>query len=362
MAVPPWLVRPLALLLCVLMVLSSTLLLYSFIDSVQVFANCWGYWVFTIFIGIPLFWGIPFAVYLALAIRYFRKPTTKKVASMVSSPKSPYSADKIVKRILIVIALFIIALLNIQLIVFVVLVAWHRAFTVPNKTLSFNGHSGLRAEYVSVFRDDNGVVRVTAEGDLTQTGGPIIDYASDVMYGQGFAHMQDRMFQMDFMLRVASGRLSTIVGDANSLASDKLMRTLNFRGQAEAMLNQSILTNSTLQLLSSYVDGLNAYWNYPVANPKSWELWLGGYTFNDGNRWTITDTLTVLKLWQWSLSENYVQELTRLRLLLKKGIPPKLVKQIDGGWSTARARVYGNTTFTTRDMLIFDPADRKSVV
>ncbi|HEX9446928.1 MAG TPA: penicillin acylase family protein, partial [Dongiaceae bacterium] len=55
---------------------------------------------------------------------------------------------------------------------------------------------------VSIDRDDDGYVAIRADSD------------SDAAFALGFAHAQDRLFQMDGMRRLGSGRLSEIIGPA----------------------------------------------------------------------------------------------------------------------------------------------------
>src|SRR6185369_16996817 len=73
---------------------------------------------------------------------------------------------------------------------------------------------------VSIERDDDGFVAIKA------------DSASDAAFALGFAHAQDRLFQMDMMRRLGSGRLADVIG-ADVLFTDRRMRVLGIRRQAQ---------------------------------------------------------------------------------------------------------------------------------
>ena len=76
---------------------------------------------------------------------------------------------------------------------------------------------------VEIARDADGIVTIRAAND------------ADAYFALGFAHAQDRLFQMELMRRVGAGRLAEIVGkDAVDL--DRRMRTLGLYRLAEANL------------------------------------------------------------------------------------------------------------------------------
>ena len=50
----------------------------------------------------------------------------------------------------------------------------------------------------------------------------------DAVFGLGFVHAQDRLWQMEMSRRIASGRLAEIVG-AGALETDRFLRTLGAR-------------------------------------------------------------------------------------------------------------------------------------
>src|SRR6266566_6226234 len=79
---------------------------------------------------------------------------------------------------------------------------------------------GLKAE-VTIARDGDGVPLITAAND------------EDAAFGLGFAHAQDRLFQMELMRRNGAGRLAELFGP-RALDSDRLMRVLGVYRLVEA--------------------------------------------------------------------------------------------------------------------------------
>lgn len=77
---------------------------------------------------------------------------------------------------------------------------------------------------------------------------------NDAAYGLGYAHGQDRFFQMDLLRRNAAGELSALFGKA-ALELDKKMRFHQLRKRSRAILK--ILPKADKQLLKSYAHGVN---------------------------------------------------------------------------------------------------------
>ena len=77
----------------------------------------------------------------------------------------------------------------------------------------------------------------------------------DVARGLGFAHAQDRFFQMDLIRRKAAGELAELVGAA-ALPADRQVRIHRFRARAGAAV--AALDDAERRLLDAYVAGVNA--------------------------------------------------------------------------------------------------------
>jgi penicillin amidase len=101
---------------------------------------------------------------------------------------------------------------------------------------------------VSVYHDAYGIPHIYAQN------------ANDAYFSLGYLHAQERLFQMEIIKRVASGRLAEIVGD-KALKSDKFFRTLGIAKQAN-LAAKEFLSSRDLpyqQASWSYIDGVNAF-------------------------------------------------------------------------------------------------------
>ena len=96
---------------------------------------------------------------------------------------------------------------------------------------------------VTIERDSAGIPTITAAT------------RADLAFATGFAHGQDRFFQMDLTRRQAAGELSELIGSA-LVDNDKYFRFHRFRYRArEAM---ALLTPDEQQILNRYAAGVNA--------------------------------------------------------------------------------------------------------
>src|SRR5262245_32492917 len=56
---------------------------------------------------------------------------------------------------------------------------------------------------------------------------------ADALFGLGYVHAQDRLWQMEFQRRIGNGRLSEIFGAA-TVPQDRFLRTVGFGRAAQA--------------------------------------------------------------------------------------------------------------------------------
>jgi penicillin amidase len=96
---------------------------------------------------------------------------------------------------------------------------------------------------VTIERDGRGVVTISAS------------QRRDLGYALGFAHGQDRLFQMDLLRRASAGELSALLGPA-ALASDRQLRVHRFRAVADAAV--AAASPDERALLEAYAAGVNA--------------------------------------------------------------------------------------------------------
>ncbi len=160
--------------------------------------------------------------------------------------------------------------------------------------------AGLRAP-VRIVRDQYAVPHIKAQS------------FEDAAFALGYAHAQDRLWQMETSRRAIQGRLSELFG-ASTLRIDMLMRTLGlYRAAEEGVAHLSPETRGVLQ---AYANGVNAY----IAQDKRrWpiEFVLTG----DGppEPWRPADSVAILKGMSFQLSENMFREIARAKLLPRLG-------------------------------------------
>jgi penicillin amidase len=158
--------------------------------------------------------------------------------------------------------------------------------------------SGLNGT-VTISRDSFGVPTIQAET------------LEDVLFGQGFVHAQDRLWQMELNRRVGAGRLAEIFGTA-ALNADIFLRRLGLRQAAKTDLE--ILTDEERASLDAYCSGVNAGINSLKRLPAEFRLLQIA-----PEAWKPLDSLTWVQVMSMDLCSNWEQELLRARLLHEIG-------------------------------------------
>jgi len=137
--------------------------------------------------------------------------------------------------------------------------------------------AGGIGQVATIERDEAGIPTIVASNRV------------DLAYATGFAHGQDRFFQMDLIRRQAAGELSELFGGI-ALDYDKQMRFHRFRARARAVLEQA--SDDGIRLVESYAAGVNAGLASLDARPIEYLL-LGVQT----EPWLVEDTvLTVFAM------------------------------------------------------------------
>ncbi len=100
---------------------------------------------------------------------------------------------------------------------------------------------------------------------------------ADAAFATGFAHAQDRFFQMDLSRRFAAGELSELFGGA-ALEHDKRVRRFGFRAVARRVIETASADERAV--IDAYARGVNAGlaslatrpWEYLLlrARPRAW--------------------------------------------------------------------------------------------
>lgn len=152
-----------------------------------------------------------------------------------------------------------------------------------------------------IYRDGDGVPHIFAASE------------HDAYMALGYVHAQDRMLQMDFLRRLARGRLSEIAGPL-TLEFDRAMRTLGLARQAEASLTG--LDPATLAVAEAYAAGVNA-WLTGRPEPLPIEFQLLAYS---PDPWQPADSLLWGRLMALNLNGNWRGTALRTRLAARLGV------------------------------------------
>ncbi len=168
---------------------------------------------------------------------------------------------------------------------------------------------GLHAP-VEIVRDTADVPHIFAQSD------------EDAFYALGFAHAQDRLWQMNILRRTVQGRLSEVFG-ARTVPVDEIMRRLDLYGLASRSV--AAQDEPTRRALDAYAAGVNAWIrlvNDEARGRGAPEFFLFS---NELAYWQPADSLAILKLMALQLSGQLESEVLRARVSL---LSPDWVKDL----------------------------------
>ncbi|QOL80228.1 penicillin acylase family protein [Pseudooceanicola spongiae] len=166
-----------------------------------------------------------------------------------------------------------------------------------DKTLSVKGISAP----VEIVRDNANVPHIFGKSD------------ADVYFGLGYAHAQDRLWQMITMRRTVQGRLSEVFG-MRTLAIDKLMRRYDL--YALAIKSVAAQDARTTTALNAYAAGVNARLdeiNRDALGRGAPEMFLFNVPVAP---WQPADSIAIGKLMAVQLSGSLSSEIERARVSL----------------------------------------------
>ena len=135
----------------------------------------------------------------------------------------------------------------------------------------------------------------------------------DVFFALGFAHAQDRLWQMTMLRRTAQGRLSEVFGTA-TVKTDELLRRLDLYGLSLASV--SAQDAPTLRALTAYSAGVNAWINQINAGARGRGAPELFFFSNEISAWAPADSIAIIKLMALQLSGSAQAEVLRARLSL----------------------------------------------
>lgn len=156
-------------------------------------------------------------------------------------------------------------------------------------------------EPVEIVRDNANVPHIFGASD------------ADVYFALGYAHAQDRMWQMTMLRRTAQGRLSELFGE-RTVGIDSVVRRFDLYGAAVASVADQ--DDATTVALRAYANGVNSWLqevNKGSLGRGAPEMWLFNHPVAP---WQPADSLAILKLMALQLSSHIEQEVLRARTSL----------------------------------------------
>ncbi len=204
--------------------------------------------------------------------------------------------------------------------VLVPLTAVHLVLRASLPTLDGEAHQLGVVSPVTIDRDARGVATIEAANRV------------DLAYGIGYAHGQDRFFEMDLSRRLPAGELSEVFGKV-AIEQDEKARLFRFRHVAQAALQQG--TPEQRAVLEAYARGVNA--GLASLRSRPWEYWVLGAV---PAQWRPEDTLLVSHAMWWDLQYSGID-----RKILRIEIDDRMRgPACVGGWKCGTQFLYPERT------------------
>ena len=155
--------------------------------------------------------------------------------------------------------------------------------------------SGKITDEVEIIRDSSNIPHIFS------------DNINDVFFGLGYAHAQDRFWQLNILRRSSQGRLSEIFGP-KTLQFDELVRRLDIYNLARLSLEHQ--SEQTKSILKAYSNGINAR----IVEVNSKALGRGAPEMflypNEFAYWQPADSIAIFKLLALKMSGQISAEVT----------------------------------------------------
>jgi len=169
--------------------------------------------------------------------------------------------------------------------------------------------SGLNGE-VTVFWDDRHVPHIFAKND------------HDLYFAQGYFTAHDRLWQMEFQIMAASGRLAEVVGE-RALEHDISRRRLGMLYAAEKKLEKTLEHGPSRVALEAFAQGVNKYINRLNSRTLPLEYKILDY---EPEPWTPLKSILLIQYMGWGLNSYGIDDLslTRARAVFNDSTIDKL--------------------------------------
>jgi len=156
------------------------------------------------------------------------------------------------------------------------------------------------SDSVEIIRDRWGIPHIYAES------------FEDALFGQGFVHAQDRLFQMEINRRTGHGTLSELFGDL-ALDTDRIIRTFGFNRLGQ--IDWANVSDELRDGILAYTAGVNAYLTQnKLKLPIEFTL-----LSHRPKLWEPEDSLVFTRVMLWQLSHAWQGEIIRAEIAEKVG-------------------------------------------
>lgn len=153
---------------------------------------------------------------------------------------------------------------------------------------------------VKVYRDSFAVAFIEAQS------------GEDAAFAIGYAHAQERLFQMDLTRRAGEGKLSEVFG-TRTIPFDKMFKTVGLYKLVKENIDK--YNPESLKLVEAYADGVNQYMKDAEGN-YSIEFDILGYT---PEPWKKEHSLLIAKLLAWELNISWWTDMSFTHIIQKVG-------------------------------------------
>jgi penicillin amidase len=173
---------------------------------------------------------------------------------------------------------------------------------------------------VTVYRDERGMPHIYASNE------------HDLYFSVGYVSAQERLWFMDLIRRVTTGRLSEVMGK-KLVETDKFLRCLEMTVKSKMLLTRE--DPVILSYMQAYTDGVNAY--IAAAGKKlPPEFRILGYK---PDPWKVEDIANIIGYMSWDLAkDNLTSDLFYYQLVQKFGI--EKASQLIPDWNAVNAIVF----------------------
>ncbi len=167
---------------------------------------------------------------------------------------------------------------------------------------------------ITVYYDDRMVPHIFAQNER------------DAIFAQGYIIASQRLWQMDFMARLASGRLSEVLGKA-TINRDLMMRKYGLEYGAKKAVEKWKEFPEAYASIEAFKEGINAYINSLESSQLPLEFKLANYK---PEPWTDLSSALISKYMAFTLS-RYGPDIfnTNARILLGEETYDRLYSQSD---------------------------------